>query len=98
MVTSSMRRTLCGIFSDGVSFTILIALVVIGLHVALERGALTARIEPVLQQALGRPVTLGAISLHPALLSVVSVRDVMIANLAGDRAPSSPASTVSTSN
>jgi uncharacterized protein involved in outer membrane biogenesis len=87
MVTSSMRRTLCGIFSDGVSFTILIALVVIGLHVALERGALTARIEPVLQQALGRPVILGAISLHPALLSVVSVRDVMIANLAGGSRP-----------
>jgi uncharacterized protein involved in outer membrane biogenesis len=56
---------------------------VLALTVALERGALSSRIEALLEAAAGRPVAIGAVALRPALRPTLRVADVALANLPG---------------
>lgn len=55
----------------------------VALTTALDRGALTPRIDALLEDATGRPVTIGAVTLYPALRPTLRVRDVTLANLPG---------------
>ncbi|WP_431280997.1 AsmA family protein [Humitalea sp. 24SJ18S-53] len=62
----------------------IVAVVAVGLIVlqmAIERGALTTRIDAALERALGRAVTLGPISIRPSWRLRVSVAGAAIANL-----------------
>lgn len=57
------------------------------LQAALQRGMLTATLDAALERELGRPVTLGEITLSLSLPPRVTVRDARIANLPGMAEP-----------
>jgi uncharacterized protein involved in outer membrane biogenesis len=59
----------------------------VALQVALAHGALAARVDAALEQAIGRGVTHGAVSVRPGLLPTITLSDAAIANIAGGSRP-----------
>ncbi len=78
-----MRRILIWIGSICAMLAVLAGLLLAGLFVGLERGAFSERIQAALQQGIGRPVTIGPITLRPSPVPAISIQGATIANLPG---------------
>ncbi len=82
-----MRRLLSLAVTAVLALLVLAAGGLLLLNRALERGDFTARIDAALEAALGRPVSLGAIALHPGLAPRIDIAGARIANLPGGSRP-----------
>ena len=78
-----MMRALRWVLGVTLGLALLILGGLLALHTALERGAFTARINAALEQAAGRSVSLGPITMPLSLRPRLSAQGATIGSIAG---------------
>lgn len=83
----AVRRWLRLALAAAAALPLLAGGMLLALHIALARGALTAAVDAALEAAIGRAVAHGAVSVRPGLRPRIALADATIANIAGGSEP-----------